>query len=143
MKRYSTQPPTNLAYPWPDDGGEWVRYADAEAEIKKARQEHTEECHYRLESSAVASVRTYERERIADYVDRMGLETTAKEIRRNFGRPAQEPKPLEKLTLGHPVHSFEDMPGDVIFISQTDFEKINALVEHVQGIENWIARHDR
>ena len=147
MQRYKSMPPVDLRYPYPDDLGEWVRYADAEAEIEKARRQGAIEQEAKCEA-VTETIRADEQGRIAsvlrqwihdnshkpDWIEGLSdalkivLHQDADYRKEPWYRPVQEPKPLEKL------------PDEA---SRHDQRRLlNELVDAVQGIQKWIVRHD-
>jgi hypothetical protein len=98
------------------DTGEWVKYTDAEAEIEKARADERERIVRELEETYIkSSTNVFER----------GYITAVRHvIERIKSRPAQEPKPLEKLG------------SDDFLVGGHAGPKINALVDAVNELRS-------
>ena len=120
MKRYDSPGPKSMAYPWPSENGDWVRYSEVEAEIEKARRNG----YMNGFSFGEKMIRADERERICRLADIVMAEHISHDIytdairetlirfktrikspawQKRLDETAQEPKPLEKLSEAYPI----------------------------------------
>lgn len=102
---------------WIYNDGPRILYSEAKELAEEARADERERCYQKL-NKRIALDPYHDSDEL-----RRGLRLAAELIRY---RPAQEPKPLEKL---------DAMTADWLTAKKT----INALVDAVKGIQAWIA----